>query len=301
MDLLLAALLFALLPPQDKVSEAVKKAQAKLETVPDDPEANQTMGKYLAFDKGEIEKGLPFLVKGSDVIVKPVAERDLAGAKEPGDMVKLGDAWLEVAEKRGNLKARCVERGFHWFQKAWPFVEGKEKDGLRRVFYRMSGPPAGYEKSKKSVPIAGWDATDMIGSFLEPAFGHGGRQSIKILQHPKNGEEAYTDSQQVPVLPGKKYVFSAWVYSDKTDTDGRMNVRVYDKANKVILEKNYQIPQDSPFWQRLDSEEIEFPPESHRAMCHFGTKATQGAIWIDDVTIVSAGKDYMKNGGIEGK
>lgn len=57
-----------------KVLDAVKKAELKLAEKPDDPEANLTLGKYLAFVKGDWEGAIPHLSMGSDAILKAAAE-----------------------------------------------------------------------------------------------------------------------------------------------------------------------------------------------------------------------------------
>jgi len=79
-----------------------------------------------------------------------------------------------------------------------------------------------------------------------------------------------------------------------------MNVVVYDSKGgpKALLEQAFMIPQDCPYWQKIGGE-VEMPEGAFRVLIHFETKTTTGAVWVDDLSIVSDGKDAMKNGGLE--
>lgn len=302
MRLLLLALLALL--PQDKLPDPIKKAQAKLEKDAADPAANLAVGKYWAFEQDDWAKGLPHLAKGGDALLTPVVEKDLAAPKEGKEMIALGDEWLTLSAKRQPKKA-IQDRALHWFKEAWLVVDDKEKAKLRLLFQRLAMAPAGYEKPKKGEPQpTGWAIADLTGGFPESGFARTGAKSIKVLSSVKapGAGYAFADTAMFPLVPGQKAIFTAWVYSDKTDLDGQMTVRVFNRsaAPPAILLKSFLIPQDCPFWQKIGGE-IEAPADAFRVMLHFANKANTGAFWLDDVSIVVDGKEVMKNGSLEGK
>ena len=66
-----------------KACADVQAAMATLKEKPDDPDANLTVGKDQCFNRGNWEKGLPKLAMGSDVRLRALAAKDIAGANSP--------------------------------------------------------------------------------------------------------------------------------------------------------------------------------------------------------------------------
>ena len=95
---------------------------ATLKEKPDDPDANLIVGKYQCFTKGDWDKGMPMLAKGSDEKWKALAEKDIAGADSANEQVKLGDAWWDVSK----------ERAVYWYRLALPGLVGWRRIGWRR-------------------------------------------------------------------------------------------------------------------------------------------------------------------------
>ena len=71
----------------------------KLKQAPDDPAANLAVGRFLCFSKGEWERGLPMLAKGSDSTLKQLALLDLSHPGKNEDVMRLADGWWEVGSK----------------------------------------------------------------------------------------------------------------------------------------------------------------------------------------------------------
>ena len=69
----------------------------KLEQHPEDAEANLVVGKNLCFRKGDWDDGLDFLARGSDPVLKELAQNDLALPRDAKAQIELGDAWWERA------------------------------------------------------------------------------------------------------------------------------------------------------------------------------------------------------------
>ncbi len=108
----------------------VRKHHATLKKHPDDPEANSAYGAYLCLVKGDWDRGLPLLAKGSDTMLKGMAEREAAGGDDLKAVMALGDGWWDLAEKRKATEKQLVlERAGFWYEKA----RAGEVYGLDRI------------------------------------------------------------------------------------------------------------------------------------------------------------------------
>lgn len=79
--------------------QGFKSVLQTLAKTPDDPPANLEMGKFVCFVKGNWDLGLRFLAKGSDPVLKGLAEKDLALPNQPSELITLADGWWNLAEK----------------------------------------------------------------------------------------------------------------------------------------------------------------------------------------------------------
>ena len=97
----------------------LKMAAASLAANPKDGDASLAIGRFYCFSKGDWERGLPLLAKGSDAALKRLARDDLAGPTESEKQAGLGDAWWDRAAKaRGDEKRNLQLRSKHWYEKA---------------------------------------------------------------------------------------------------------------------------------------------------------------------------------------
>ncbi len=109
---------------------AVQQAEASLQTNPDDPAANLLVGRWYCFDKGNWDRGLPFLAKGSDAQLSQAASKELTPPADPEAMVALGDIWWGMAEKAPeDQKKTLYARAGHWYGK----TEGKLTGALAKL------------------------------------------------------------------------------------------------------------------------------------------------------------------------
>jgi hypothetical protein len=113
--------------------QGVKAARDTLEGKPDDKDANLTWGKFVCTMKGNWDKGLPMLEKGSDKDLALIAKTDLDKPSNGDEQVKLGDKWWELAQPeqglaRENLKARAV----YWYKKAESSVAGLTQERIKK-------------------------------------------------------------------------------------------------------------------------------------------------------------------------
>lgn len=283
---------------QEKIPDGVKKAQAKLAADPADQDANTTVGKYL-LSLEKFDEGLDLLAKGSDATLKSLALKDSGKPDDPG---ALAAEWMDLAKKNAPLRQAMTNRAMYWYGQAWLKADPKEKAKLRAMFYKIAAPPAGYEKPDKKAELAvGYEMGEGIGSYLESGFSHSGKRSLKLLP-VKGKDRVYANSYLNTLIPGKKYTCSFWVYSDKTDLEGNVDIFVFDNTGQggALKGTGTTYPSDSPLWQKV-SFEMEMPEKATRFEFRLYTRASVGAVWIDDVSLVLDGKDFMKNGGFEDK
>jgi|SRR5579862_1068683 len=79
--------------------QGLRSALETLAKSPDDPAANSEMGKYLCFVKGSWDLGLRFLVKGSDLTLRTLAEKESTLPHSSADWMSLADSWSDLVDK----------------------------------------------------------------------------------------------------------------------------------------------------------------------------------------------------------
>jgi len=100
----------------------------KLKMSPDDPAANLAAGSYFCFSRGEWEKGLPMIAKGSDAGLRELATLELARPKNVDDLTRLADRWWEAAAKRPDIIATAIrQHAANFYKDAVPSLTGLAK------------------------------------------------------------------------------------------------------------------------------------------------------------------------------
>jgi hypothetical protein len=101
-------------------------AEKSLHTTPDDPNSCAVLGRYLALVKGDWDRGLPLLAKGSDVRLKTLAERDLSAPSKPDFQAEMGHEWWTASEAEASPRARSRmrTRAKAWYDRALPSLGG---------------------------------------------------------------------------------------------------------------------------------------------------------------------------------
>jgi hypothetical protein len=107
-------------------------AKRKLQDAPDDPEANLILGSFLCFVKEDWPKGVRHLAKGSNPVLKALADREVAFAAQGADptgCASLGDGWWQFAEKgSAKNKLRILEHAAGFYEKALPGLPAAQKE-----------------------------------------------------------------------------------------------------------------------------------------------------------------------------
>jgi len=74
-----------------------RKAQAQLETMPDDPQANLLVGRRMCFVLGQWDRGLMHLARGSDDALRQLADADLNSGDDLDAAQTMADQWRAAA------------------------------------------------------------------------------------------------------------------------------------------------------------------------------------------------------------
>lgn len=105
----------------------------KLKNSPEDAAANTAVGRFYCLQKGEWERGLGAMARGSDLVLKPLAEKELLLPTEAAAQVALADGWWEVAQKSaGVVKTSLLMRAKHWYSNAITGLTGLEKTRVEK-------------------------------------------------------------------------------------------------------------------------------------------------------------------------
>ncbi len=125
----------------EKSYEVYRRALERLELEPDDEQANESVGRYLALVRSDWETGLQHLVKGTDPLVRAAAEIELAVSasetSEASEAIAVADAWNDVAESQPESipRTRFQVHALAWYSAAEDRVQGLDQ---RKVDARIA-------------------------------------------------------------------------------------------------------------------------------------------------------------------
>ncbi|HOD80555.1 MAG TPA: hypothetical protein PKG77_03995 [Phycisphaerae bacterium] len=106
---------------------------------PNDRDACFAVGNFLCLTKGDWDQGLPLLARGSEEVLKALAQRDLDNPTRTDKQLDLAEAWWSLASRQTALARRNVQlRAAKWYQAALPSLVGPEQTRVER---RLAGIP----------------------------------------------------------------------------------------------------------------------------------------------------------------
>jgi hypothetical protein len=84
------------------------------------------MGQFLGPLKGDWTAAIRFLARGSDPVLKPLAERELAPPSQPSEWAAIGDQWWTLAEQDRNAlrKGRMQSHARQLYRLSLPGLAG---------------------------------------------------------------------------------------------------------------------------------------------------------------------------------
>jgi hypothetical protein len=128
----------------DQIKKEYIKAESARDTLqskPDDPEANQIWGYYVGPIKGDFDRGLPCLAKGSEKSSANLARDDLAQPTDPKAQAALADGWLEFSNnEREPARVHLRSHAAQLYSQAVGKLTGLEKKRVEDQLARL-GPP----------------------------------------------------------------------------------------------------------------------------------------------------------------
>jgi hypothetical protein len=115
----------------------------KLKQTPQDAEANLAAGTYLCFTRGDWPRGLSYLAKGSDAVLKQAALAEGAAPQTAEGWKAVGDNWWESAEKKpGPARQAMRRRAADWYQKCLPALAGLTQELIAKRITQAGATPA---------------------------------------------------------------------------------------------------------------------------------------------------------------
>jgi len=178
--------------------KAMKIVLETLAKTPDDPAANQEMGQYLCFVKGSWDLGVRFLMKGTDPVLKLLAEKETALPSKSPEWLALADGWWDVSEKEKSTlrKTQVVAHASQLYENS---LEGATSLQKIKIEKRL-------DAASQIVPSTG--AIDLI-RLIDPKRDHVlGEWSLegKVLSGGGGGIEFARI--QVPYIPPTEYTLT---------------------------------------------------------------------------------------------
>lgn len=164
--------------------ERLQASLTKLQTHPEDKEANLTVGRFYCLTMGKWEKGLPMLARSADPQLAEPAKEDLGAAGlEPGPdhseaLTKVGNAWWGAAATGSiQTKGRLRERAAVYYTKALTGASGLSKTLIEQRLGQIgSGGTSSAGSSSLSHSSAGTTGTiHLLPLIDEKSLGHRGK------------------------------------------------------------------------------------------------------------------------------
>jgi len=122
--------------------EAVLHSLEVLESQPDDPAANEAVGRYYCFLKGDWQEGLSRLAAGGDDELKRIARVDLANPPLIVDRLALADDWWAASEKADSpTKEQLQLRAATWYGMIESDLAGADQLRARQRLSEAAGDP----------------------------------------------------------------------------------------------------------------------------------------------------------------
>jgi hypothetical protein len=131
----------------DRAAPSVEKLAAS----PEDPAANLAVGSYLCFIRGQWEKGLPMLARGTDPGLKRLALSELSHPEGDG-LVALADGWWDAAASQPEMSRNVIrQHAAACYKLALPAASGLVRLRLER---RIAEVPVPDSASAQASPSA---------------------------------------------------------------------------------------------------------------------------------------------------
>ena len=306
----------------------ILKSQKTLETKPDDPEANEAVGKYWCFVKGDWEKGLPFLSKAKDQKLREAAGYELGSIELPkeaespltGAVVDFGEAaavelvkgdiWWELAKKLKDVELRNVLNRALWrYRQSFSKVDeakkrklldriGKAMDKFRSLYVRPGGKVT--EGCPKGWGIVLQKGEKQEGVAVDESRSHSGRASFRV----RPAKSGLLVTERRALAPNQEMTLSFWYMAEGTVVEDLVSVWFIKKDDTTSKAVSAPMPPDKgelPLWVRVEVK-MTSPADTMYFRLHINNPGMrEGTLWLDDFSFKSATKpdELIDNPGCE--
>lgn len=149
----------------------IKKAQATLNTNPDDSDASEVVGSYQFFVKGDWKGGSQKLLKSSDSLIRNAAQKELDVPAKVDAQIEAGEAWAKAADREKNLiqKRRYQDRAYYWYGKVLATANGLDRIKVQNKIKELRN---GAEPDARGL-LAHWKFTEGAGTVAMDYSGNG--------------------------------------------------------------------------------------------------------------------------------
>lgn len=121
-----------------KENDAYLKAVKILEMTPDDPASNAQVGKYWCLVRGDWSKGPEYILKGNDLSLKAVVQKEVDGPKDLREMSSLADTWWDLPGS-GQVQVRYQREACYWYEIVAQYGVGLGKVTAEKRLQMTSG------------------------------------------------------------------------------------------------------------------------------------------------------------------
>ncbi len=146
---------------------------AKLETSPQDPEANHYAGYYYCFERRDFERGLAHLAQSHLEAFKAIAALDSAAPSDAAGCIGLSRSWSQfVDEQLGKPRAKLagLARARHWLARARNAAPSPdEAASLERHWAELGAAEAALESERSRPKVAKGGAANSAKKSRAPA------------------------------------------------------------------------------------------------------------------------------------
>jgi hypothetical protein len=108
--------------------ESLSPVARRLSVQPADADANLALGRFHALSRGDWDRGLAALSRGSDPKLKALAEADLASPGDVEGAERLGDSYTAHAAAQGGAeRTNLLWRASYWYDQATGKLSGNDR------------------------------------------------------------------------------------------------------------------------------------------------------------------------------
>ena len=143
------------------------------------PKENLEVGFFNCIWKGDWDKGIPYLAKGSEGSLQSLANMEMQSPASAEELVKLGDGWRKLAEETREERSRghFFKRAADWYNRALPILQGLNRTKAERQLK---------ESARSALELAS-AVTGFLFLAQKPVSCGGRRNKVKIFVHEKTG------------------------------------------------------------------------------------------------------------------